>query len=116
MYSVKEKAIRAAAELEQRERILSRPPRTPATTVEFDDAAAPISVPVCLRRPRAISEGGAKLRRRSRSRDRADWAPPPTIPDQEYNQYRPMTMSPPSNSLLPSALEKVGRKFSLFRR
>lgn len=128
-FSAKTKALRAAAEEEQRARILGRRACTPAVSVESEEEV-PITVPVCLRRPRAMSEstttgkvhlhsnnhgnsGGTKLRRRSRSRDRAaDWAPPPTIPDPEIPAYPLYSMPPTSTSLFPGAL---GRMFSKLR-
>ncbi len=89
----------------------------PATHVELEEDM-PVSTPVCLRRPRAISEGGAKLRRRSRSRsrDRADWAPPPTIPDPEIPAFTQYTMPTQSSSLFPNPFERMGRKLSKLRR
>lgn len=128
-FSAKSNAHRAAQEEESRARILGRKTRMPAVSVESEEEV-PITVPVCLRRPRAMSESasgddgaghrksgmghnsGSKLRRRSRSRDRtADWAPPPTIPDPEPPTY--YTMPPPSNSIFPSVMERM---FSKLRR
>ncbi|CCA69442.1 hypothetical protein PIIN_03342 [Serendipita indica DSM 11827] len=113
-YAAKTKAL-AAAEEQSRARILGRNTRMPATHVELEEDM-PVSTPVCLRRPRAISEGGAKLRRRSRSRDRADWAPPPTIPDPEIPAYPQYTMPAQSTSLFPNPFERMGRKLSKLRR
>ncbi|KAG8761576.1 hypothetical protein FRC14_002763 [Serendipita sp. 396] len=112
-FTAKTNAQRVAAEAESRARILGRKQRTPAVSIEIEEDLA-ITVPVCLRRPRAISEGGAKLRRPSRSRDRADWAPPPTIPDPEIPAYP--TMPPQSTSIFPNPFEKVSRRLTKFRR